>query len=56
MSKLLVKPQMKHVFNYIHDIKMQPSVVITVKETENARNKSNRLYERNAVERILHVG
>ena len=58
MSKLLVKPQMKHVFNYIHDMKnkMQASLDITKKETKIARNKYKRLYDRNAVERMLHVG
>ena len=35
---------------------MQPSLVITVKETQNARNKSKRLYERSAIEIMLHVG
>ena len=58
MSKLLVKPQMKHVFNYIHDMKnkMQASLDITKEETKIARSKSKRFYDRNAVERSLHVG
>ena len=58
MSKLLVKPQMKHVFNYIHDMKkkMQASLDITKKETKIARIKSKRLYDRNAVERMLYEG
>ena len=49
---------MKHVFNYIHDMKnkMQASLDITKKETKIARNKSKRLYDRNAVERRLYVG
>ena len=53
MSKLLVKPQMKHVFNYIHDMKnkMQASFDITKRETQIA----NRLYDRNEVDRMLHV-
>ena len=58
MSKLLVKPQMKHVFNYIHGMKnkMQGSLDITKKETKIVRNKSKQLYDRNSVERMLHVG
>ena len=42
MLKVFVKPQMKHVFNYIHDMKnkMQASLDIIKKETKIARNKS----------------
>ena len=48
---------MNHVFNYIHDMKnkIQASLDITKKETKIARNKPKRLYDRNAVERSVHV-
>ena len=35
---------------------MQASLDMTKKETKIARNESKRLYYRNAIERMLHVG
>ena len=58
MSKSSSKPQMKHVLNYVYDIrnKMQLSLDITKREAKRVKCKSKQWYDKNTLDRTLQVG
>ena len=58
MSKSLSKPRMKHVLNYVYDIrnKMQVSLDIMEREAKLAKCKSRQRFDKNTLDRTLQVG